>query len=234
MRHSEIDERERDVERRSAPTVITPNQTSNLPTRKPMTSAISSSVGSMLKTMNESSVDAARAALDVAREAAGLALEVEAQRQRVQVVEDLERDAAHARCAHLHEDDVAQLVEERGRQAQQRRRRPAAPTGTASTPRGSPGSARARRRCCFITIGTPMLASLAATRKASASSTRQRYCPEVGQQLARAFSSRSAAPLAPVPVAGGGAVRRRAHQVACPAKRLWMNRRVTVEVKHCA
>ena len=38
-----------------------------------------------------------------------------------------------------------------------------------------------------------MLASLAATRQASATSTRQRHCPDVGQQLARASSSRSAA-----------------------------------------
>ena len=52
-----------------------------------------------------------RAALDVARQAAGLALEVEAQRQRVQVAEDLERDAADRALRDLREDRVAQLAE---------------------------------------------------------------------------------------------------------------------------
>mmetsp|Transcript_16529 Transcript_16529/g.64517 ORF Transcript_16529/g.64517 Transcript_16529/m.64517 type:complete len:491 (-) Transcript_16529:421-1893(-) len=59
-----------------------------------------------------------RAALDVARHAAGLALQVEAQRQVVQVAEHLQRDAARRALGGLGEDQLAQLGEQRGRQPQ--------------------------------------------------------------------------------------------------------------------
>jgi hypothetical protein len=62
---------------------------------------------------------AARAAFDVARHAAGLPLEVEAQRQRMQVAEHLQRDAARRALSRLGEDQLAQLAEQRGRKAQQ-------------------------------------------------------------------------------------------------------------------
>jgi len=63
-------------------------------------------------------VHGTRAALDVARHAAGLALEVEAQAQRMQVTEDLQRDAACRAFCGLGEDQLAQFGEEGGRQAQ--------------------------------------------------------------------------------------------------------------------
>jgi hypothetical protein len=63
-------------------------------------------------------VDGARAALDVARHAAGLALEVEAQRQRQQVLEGLQRDLARHARGHRIEQKFAQLGEQRHRHAQ--------------------------------------------------------------------------------------------------------------------
>ena len=62
--------------------------------------------------------DAARAALDVARHAAGLAIEMEAQAQAVQMAEHGERDAADRALRHAHEHHVAQLGEQRRRQPQ--------------------------------------------------------------------------------------------------------------------
>ena len=62
---------------------------------------------------------AACAALDVARHAAGLPLEVEAQAQAVQMAEHLQRDAARRALGRLREDQLAQLGEQRGRQPQQ-------------------------------------------------------------------------------------------------------------------
>ena len=53
----------------------------------------------------------ARAALDVARHAAGLALQVEAQAQRVQMLEDLQGDAARCALGGLGEDQLTQLGE---------------------------------------------------------------------------------------------------------------------------
>ena len=62
----------------------------------------------------------ARAALDVAGHAAGLAVEVEAQAERVQVAEGLQRDAPRRAVGGLGEDQFAQLGEDRGRQPQPR------------------------------------------------------------------------------------------------------------------
>ena len=56
-------------------------------------------------------LDRAHAALDGAREPAGLAPEVEAQRQRVQVAEHLERDAADGALADAREHRVPDLAE---------------------------------------------------------------------------------------------------------------------------
>ncbi len=61
----------------------------------------------------------ARPALDVARHAAGLALQVEAQAQRVQVTEHLQRDRACGALGGLGEHQFAQLGEHAGGQAQQ-------------------------------------------------------------------------------------------------------------------
>ena len=63
--------------------------------------------------------DAARAALDVARDAAGLAFEMKAQRERVQMAKDVERDAPHRPLRDAHEHEVAQLGEKRGGKPQQ-------------------------------------------------------------------------------------------------------------------
>jgi hypothetical protein len=63
--------------------------------------------------------DAALAPLDVARESAGVPREVKAQRQRVQVPEDFQRNRPHRPLRHLGEQELAQLGEERRRQAQQ-------------------------------------------------------------------------------------------------------------------
>src|SRR6185437_6632504 len=62
----------------------------------------------------EQELDAADAALDGARHAAGLALEMEAQRQRVQMAEGGEADHAHGVLLDLGEDRVAQLAESLG------------------------------------------------------------------------------------------------------------------------
>ena len=63
--------------------------------------------------------DAARAALDVARHAAGLAVQVKPQRQRVQVAEHLQRDRAHGALRDAREQEFAQLRKQRRRKAQQ-------------------------------------------------------------------------------------------------------------------
>ncbi len=59
-----------------------------------------------------------RAALDVARQAAGLAFEVEAQRQRVEMLEGLERHALGRAEGGAREHDLAQLGEQRHREPQ--------------------------------------------------------------------------------------------------------------------
>ena len=56
-------------------------------------------------------VDALGAALDDARQAAGLALQVKAQRQRVDMGESRDADLAQGVILHLGEDAVAQLGE---------------------------------------------------------------------------------------------------------------------------
>ena len=66
----------------------------------------------------EQRLDRARAALDVARDAAGLALEVEAQAELQQVLEGLERDAPRDPRRDRIEEELAQLGEQRDRDAQ--------------------------------------------------------------------------------------------------------------------
>ncbi len=63
--------------------------------------------------------DALRAALEVARDRAGVALEVVAQRQVVQVRQHCDRELAHRVKAHPREHRVAQFVEARVNEAQQ-------------------------------------------------------------------------------------------------------------------
>ena len=77
--------------------------------------------------------DAARAALDVARHAAGLPLQVEPQRKRVQVAEHLQRHAAYGALRHTHEHDVAQLGEQGVGRAQQPVQKRAVRSGSTST-----------------------------------------------------------------------------------------------------
>ena len=79
----------------TAPKVIAAKRQSNLVVSTAATSANSRITGKMENQVRKQRGDAARAALDVARHATGLALEVEAQRQAVQVPEDAERDAPH-------------------------------------------------------------------------------------------------------------------------------------------
>ena len=61
---------------------------------------------------------AAGSSLDVARQAAGLPREMEAQRQRVQMAEGLQRNRAHGALRHLGEQVLAQLSESSRRQPQ--------------------------------------------------------------------------------------------------------------------
>ena len=63
------------------------------------------------KEIVEQEFGAADAALDRARQAAGLALEMEAQRQQMQVLEGRERESAHRALADLGEDRIAQFGE---------------------------------------------------------------------------------------------------------------------------
>ncbi len=60
--------------------------------------------------VRQQELGAADAALDRARQPAGLAVEMEAQRQRMEMAERRERDAAHRVLLDLGEDDVAQLA----------------------------------------------------------------------------------------------------------------------------
>ena len=62
---------------------------------------------------------AACAALDVARHAAGLALQVKAQAQRVQMAEHFQRNAPRRAFGGLGKHQLTQLGEQRGREAQQ-------------------------------------------------------------------------------------------------------------------
>ena len=68
--------------------------------------------------VREQRADTARAALDIARYAAGLALEVKAQAQAVQMPEYGQRDTPDRALRHAHEHHVAQFGEQRRRQAQ--------------------------------------------------------------------------------------------------------------------
>ena len=63
--------------------------------------------------------DAALAALDVPGQSARLPREMEAQRQRMEVAEHLERDRAHRALRDLGEQELAELGEHRRRQAQE-------------------------------------------------------------------------------------------------------------------
>jgi hypothetical protein len=77
---------------------------------------VSTSVSSMMvghdavERVRDQRMHPARAALDVARHAAGLALQVKAQAQRVQVAEHLQRDPARRALGGLGEDQLAQFV----------------------------------------------------------------------------------------------------------------------------
>ena len=62
---------------------------------------------------------APRAAFDHPRQPARLPVQVEAQRQAMQMREDAERDAPHGAALHLGEDRVPRLVEEGGQQPRQ-------------------------------------------------------------------------------------------------------------------
>ncbi len=64
-------------------------------------------------------LDAARAPFDVAAHAAGLAVQMKAQRQAVQMAEHLQRNLAHRALRDLGEQDLAQFGKQRGRQPQQ-------------------------------------------------------------------------------------------------------------------
>ncbi len=68
---------------------------------------------------SEQETDAARAALDVARYAAGLPLQMEAQTQTVQMLEHLQCHAADGALRHLGEQRIAQFAEQRAEQTQQ-------------------------------------------------------------------------------------------------------------------
>ena len=63
--------------------------------------------------------DRARTAFDVARDAAGLALEVKAQAQRMQVAEHFERNLAHGALGNARKEDFAQFGEHRRGETQQ-------------------------------------------------------------------------------------------------------------------
>jgi hypothetical protein len=76
-------------------------------------------VGTIVERIRDQRLDAAHAALDVAGHAAGLALQVEAQRQRMQVLEGLQRDGAGGALGGLGEHQLAQFGEQRRRQPQQ-------------------------------------------------------------------------------------------------------------------
>ena len=64
-------------------------------------------------------VHAARAAFDIARHAAGLALQVKTQAQRMQVLKDFQRDTPRRALGGLGKHQLAQLGEQRGRKSQQ-------------------------------------------------------------------------------------------------------------------
>ncbi len=89
----------------------------------PPTRAISNRVGRMLKVVkrirNSMPVGAA---LDDPAEAAGLALEMEAQRQRMEMAEDFEREVADRALRHRREDRIADFAHRLRQHARQRRR----------------------------------------------------------------------------------------------------------------
>ncbi len=62
--------------------------------------------------------DSANALVDLARDGAGAAIEVVAQRQRMQMAKRFQRQRARRRLRHLDEKELAQLGEERRRQPQ--------------------------------------------------------------------------------------------------------------------
>ena len=69
--------------------------------------------------MRDDALDAAAAALEHARQAAGLALQVEAQREPVHVLEHFEREAAYGVHRHGREHRVAPLRQQRHQDARQ-------------------------------------------------------------------------------------------------------------------
>ena len=83
------------------------------------TSTISNSVGTTLNSEADQELHALRAALDDAAEAAGLALQVKAQRQRMEVAESGQRQVAHGALRHRREDGVADFAESLGQHARQ-------------------------------------------------------------------------------------------------------------------
>ena len=85
-----------------------------------VTISISKMVGMTLNIARRSTdLDGGRAAIDGARQAAGLAVQMEAHRQRVQVLERLQRHHPAGALLHGGEHRVAQLAEARGGDAQQ-------------------------------------------------------------------------------------------------------------------
>ncbi len=100
----------------------------------PAPATSSTSVGRMLNSVYaDQRRDAARAALDVARHAAGLAFRWKRSDSACRWREHLQRDVAHGALRDLREHEFAQLGERRRRQPQQRRTRPAAASGSTST-----------------------------------------------------------------------------------------------------
>ena len=119
MRHSVMN-RVKAMYTTSVTKVMTANHALYLPNRMAATSPISSSVGRMLNSMKLSrKLMPARAALDVARHAAGLPLQVKAQAQAMQMLEHLQRHAPDGALRDLGEHRIAQFAEQRAEQTQQ-------------------------------------------------------------------------------------------------------------------
>ena len=142
-------------------------------------------------------------ALEHARQAAGLALEMEAQRELVHVLEGPVGEPAHRVHRHLGEDAVAHLGEHRHQDAHaaigdrhqdRRREHPDQPGGGATGALPSPASASVAH---LKVNGTAMVASLAASRSTIASTTRSLQVapvgrPDIGPQSAHGREQRAA------------------------------------------
>jgi hypothetical protein len=89
----------------------------------------------------------------------------------VQMAEHLQRDGAHRALRHARKQELAQLGEQRGRDAQHAVRHQRAQRQHQQAC-GCDGVIVNASISFFITTGTPTLASLAPTRQPSASSTR--------------------------------------------------------------